>query len=194
MKFQSFVPCVVVLLALGACKSSGGSNAPKMTPEEVMAKTMELGIPGSPHQELTAQAGRWTKSMKWRMSPDAPWEEMTGGTCDSQVLLGGRYLLEHTNASFGGMPFEGYNLLGYDNMRGEYTSVWMDSMSTWWITSSGKKDKDGSINFKGTMRDAAGGRPFRMVVKTQSDGSVVNNMFDTIDDKEVHVMTITAKR
>jgi hypothetical protein len=94
-----------------------------------------------------------------------------------------------------GMPMEGINILGYDNMKKEYTSLWADSMSTWWIASSGKESADGSIEMKGTMIDVAGERPFRMVIREKSDDLHEVEMYDTIPPAgEVKVMAITSKR
>lgn len=68
-------------------------------------------------------------------------------------------------------------------------------MSTWWVTSRGKPRADGVVEFKGTMKDAAGERPFRMEIKHISPDQVEMHMFDTIPPKgEVEVMQMISKR
>jgi hypothetical protein len=128
------------------------------------------------------------------MDPNGPWEE-TIGTTNATAELGGRYLREVNRFDFAGMPFEGVHVIGYDKQAEEYISLWMDSMSTWWVTSRGKKAADGSIDLKGTMIDVAGTRQFRMVLKEGSDGTLHSEMYDTIPGHgEVLVMTTASRR
>jgi hypothetical protein len=170
------------------------AEPPKMDPAAMMAKMMELATPGAPHAELAKRAGSWTTHFKMRMDPNGPWEEFDG-TTEAKPILDGRYLEEDVTFSMMGMPMHGMQILGYDNMTGEYISLWADSMSTWWTTSSGKKDAKGAIDFKGTMVDAGGTRPFRMLVRNKGDDETEGEMYDTIPPQgEVLVMTITSKR
>jgi hypothetical protein len=124
--------------------AAGGMDG--MDPE-MMAKMMKLATPGPEHKELMKMAGQWEEDYKMRMSPDMDWMEFKG-TSESKPLLGGRYIMMTTKFSMMGMPMEGFQILGYDNMKQEYTSFWADSMSTWWVTSRGKKDANGTIDLK----------------------------------------------
>jgi hypothetical protein len=160
----------------------------------MMAEMMRLAMPGEEHAELMRSAGQWDNSFRMRMAPDAPWVEFTG-SMESRPVLDGRYLLEEQEFDYMGMPMKGINILGYDNSTGEYTSMWADTMSTWWISTRGKKDADGAIDFRGTMKDVVGERPFRMVIQFESDDEVLVRMYDTIPPQgEVEVMQITSKR
>jgi len=161
---------------------------------DMMARMMELATPGDAHAELTRMAGQWDVHYRMRWTPDAEWMETTG-QAEMKSLLGGRYMLESVKFEMMGTPMEGMNLMGYDKMKGEYTSLWADSMSTWWVTSRGKEQKDGSIDFRGTMVDVAGERPFRMVVRHESDDLIRGEMYDTIPPHgEIKVMEMTSKR
>ena len=160
----------------------------------MMQKMMELAIPGPAHQEFAARAGTWNQHYKMRMSPDAPWTEFEG-TCETKVVLDGRYLLEEVKFDMMGMPMQGMFILGFDNMSQEYIAWWADSMSTWWVTSRGKKDASGAIDLKGTMVDIAGTRPFRMVIRYKDADTTESEMYDTIPPKgEVQVMSFTSTR
>jgi hypothetical protein len=183
------------LCACGSTHSSHAAPAPDAPPEamdeaEMMAKMMKLATPGPQHAELAKMVGTWDHHYRIRWSPDEPWMETTGvGEVTSQ--LGGRFVMEKTGFEMMGMPMEGLHLLGYDNMEGQYLSLWADSMSTWWITSTGQEGPDGSVNFSGTMVDMAGKRPFRMAIKSISDTESVTEMYDSIPPAgEVLVMTI----
>ena len=158
-----------------------------------MAAMMKLATPGPQHAELAKMAGSWDVQYRMRWSPDAPWMDIPG-TSEVTPILGGRFMLETVKFSMMGMPMEGVQILGYDNLTGEYTALWADTMSTWWTSSRGKADADGTVDYKGDMTDVAGTRPFRMVVKHTAEGAHIE-MFDTIPPQgEVLVMTIDTKR
>jgi hypothetical protein len=165
---------------------------PGMDPA-MMARMMELATPGKEHQELAARAGTWDIAYKFRMAPDAPWMDMKG-SATARTLLGGRYLLEEHAFEMMGEPMQGIMLLGFDKESGEYISLWMDSMSTWWVEARGKKDAAGKLDQRGEMKDIAGKRPYRATSVAKPDGSYEHQMYDTIGGKEVLVMTYTAAR
>ncbi len=176
-----------------ASRSGTGETAAMMSEEEAMARMMELATPGPEHAELAAHAGTWTVQYKYRWSPDAPWES-AAGSVTSKPVLGGRYLMEEHSMEMMGMPMQGLLFLGFDKQSGEYTSLWMDSNSTWWVEARGKESPDGVTNLTGTMKDIAGERPYRMKTWTKADGTVENEMYDTIGGREVLVMTYTLQR
>ncbi len=171
---------------------SGGAHV-AMSGEEALAKMMELAAPGPEHAELMSHAGTWKVDYKYRWAPDAPWETAQG-TVTSKSVLDGRYLMEEHALEMMGLPMNGLRFLGFDNMSKEYTSLWMDTSSTWTIEGRGKESADGVTTLKGTMKDIAGERPYRMKVWTKADGSIENEMYDTIDGREVLVMTYTSTR
>lgn len=176
-----------------ACKSTH-SAPPAMSEADAMKRMMELATPGPEHAALMRQAGTWDQHYKMRWAPDAPWQE-SSGTSTSHPILGGRYLMEEVSFTMDKMPIQGIQILGYDNMTGEYTSQWADTMGTWWTMSRGKKDKDGVIHMTGSMSDMAGTRPFRMIVKPHGDNACDVEMYDTIEGQgEVLVMTIASKK
>ena len=168
--------------------------APAGEDPAMMEKMMKLAMPGDAHKELAKRAGTWEKHFKFRMSPDAAWTELDG-KAEAKSILGGRYIQENVSFTMMGMPMEGMSLTGFDNLTQEYVSLWADTGSTWWVTASGKKAADGTIEFKGTMTDAAGSRPYRMVFRPKGDDEIETEMYDTIPPKgEVLVMTMTSKR
>ena len=171
-----------------------GEGAPPGFDAAMMEKMMQLATPGEEHKALAKMAGKWENDYKYRMGPDAPWMEFKG-TSEAKPVLGGRYMMDSLHFEMMGMPMEGLQFLGYDNMKEEYISLWADSMSTWWVTSRGKEAADGTIDLKGTMIDVAGERPFRMVIKPKGDDLTEIEMYDTIPPAgETQVMTITSRR
>lgn len=213
MKPIPFSALAALLAVAGACASTSNDTAAPHTKKQdkeqavaasaegipgmdaaMMARMTELATPGPEHKWLTDHSGEWDVAIKMRMAPDQPWTE-SKGTSAAKPMLDGRYLMEHSKMEVMGMPMEGVNIFGFDKLTGEYTSMWADSMSTWWISSRGKKDASGAIDFKGTMTDVAGSRPFRMVMKTLPNGSSQADMYDTIAGQgEVLTMQITSTR
>ena len=49
---------------------------------------------------------------------------------ENKLIFGGRFLQQEAKGQAMGQPFEGIGITGYDNVRGEYTSVWLDNMGT----------------------------------------------------------------
>jgi len=170
-----------------------GTGQP-LSEEEMMARTMALATPSEPHRRLQAAAGEWEQQYRMRWDPSADWQE-TKGTSTARTLLDGRYLMEEIQFELMGMPMKGVHILGYDNRTQEYITLWMDSMSTWWISQRGKEAADGTLELRGTMVDVAGERPFRSVIRHLPDGSVTTEMYDTIAPHgEIQVMSIVAKK
>jgi hypothetical protein len=97
--------------------------------EKAMEVYQRVGTPGEQHKQLARLAGSWTTKTKAWMEPDKPPMEGTG-TCEQTMILGGRYLEQKYTGEMMGNPFEGINLIGYDNYTGKYVSTWIDSMST----------------------------------------------------------------
>jgi hypothetical protein len=179
---------------VSARQDAGGEDPMAGMDPAMMARMMQLAMPGEEHAELVQGAGTWEMSYQMRMDPDAPWTDATG-TMTARAILDGRYLLEEQEFRIPGMTMKGVNITGFDNSTGEHTSMWADTMSTWWVSSRGKKNAEGVIDFRGTMKDVAGERPFRMEVRHVSPDEAQVRMFDTIPPQgEVEVMRIASKR
>ena len=115
---------------------------------EMDEMTMKRMMPGAMHEYLAPLEGDWTMMVKMRMAPEAPWEE-SEAEASREWVLDGRFIKETVEGDFGGMPFEGIGYTGYDNVRQEFVSTWMDSMGTGIMVSAGQASKDGkTITFE----------------------------------------------
>lgn len=163
--------------------------------EKIMAETMKLAAPGKEHAELAEGVGRWDVKIKFRMGADQPWQEAEG-KADCRTILGGRYVVQEIDYECMGQPVQGFQILGYDNLKKEYTATWYDTWSTWSVTSRGTKDDAGNIVYKGQMVDLVTpeGRPFEMIVEPKGEDGFFIQMFDHIDGEEVEVMQIVQTR
>ncbi|MBI2870815.1 MAG: DUF1579 domain-containing protein [Candidatus Omnitrophica bacterium] len=116
------------------------AQVPVPTMEEAMRVAMEKGSPGEAHKALEPLVGNWSYTATMWMAPEAEPKTMSG-TAAHSLIFGGRFLKQETHGAMEGFPpFEGLGFTGYDNMRKEYQTVWIDSMNTALITATGQYD------------------------------------------------------
>ncbi|HJU85991.1 MAG TPA: DUF1579 domain-containing protein [Gemmatimonadota bacterium] len=128
----------IIAVAGAALAYAEGARAQEMTPE-MMETWQKYSMPGENHQHFNEMVGSWTHKVTMWMAPGAPPIESTA-TSTSELSMDGRWLQETFTGSMWGMPFEGQNLLGYDNFREEYVSIWRDNLSTAPMISRGTYD------------------------------------------------------
>ncbi len=96
------------------------------------------------HEILKTLAGTWKATIQFWMEPEAKPEE-SEGTSEGSLIMGGRFLEQRYQGVLMGQPFEGRGILGYDNLKKEYTSIWFDSMATGIMTGSGQYNHESKI-------------------------------------------------
>lgn len=139
---------IVAGFALASDKSA--SQKPDAKMEEMMKKMEAAGTPGAAHKALEPLVGDWNAEVKMFMAPDAP-PNVTKASAKSTWIMGSRFVQQEFKGEFMGKPFRGMSLTGYDNLRKEYNSVWVDDMSTGMLTSEGKAADGGKVlTFEGT--------------------------------------------
>ena len=172
MRFWSAL-LILVLVAAGL------SAQDQMSAEEkaMMEAWMKAATPGDAHKKLEPFVGNWDVKVKSWMSPGAPVMESTG-SAETRWILGGRYIEEKFQGNFMGQPFNGVGYTGYDNTRKQYSSTWMDNMSTAVMHSAGLSDPSGKVMaFAATMADpTAGGKDVRIEMRI------------TVPDNDHHMM------
>lgn len=135
------VVTAVVLLLLGGVPGMALAQE-GMSPEDIK-KWQDYATPSEGHLFLKKMEGTWTaKTLMWPAAgaPAVP------GTARSQMrlILGGRYLEQIHSGSYQGMPFEGRNIMGYDNYTQKVESFWFDSMGTGFLHSVGTLNPEGT--------------------------------------------------
>ncbi len=163
--------------------------------DEMMAKMMELATPGPEHAELAKLVGKWTQSYRMKWDPTATeWDESTG-TSEAKTILDGRFVVQTYEFYTKEGPMKGYNILGFDKMKGEHTSLWADTWSTWWTSTAGKEIAPGKVELRGTMRGETGDMPTRSVVEHKSADEITFRMYCTYPGLgEQLAMEYTSKR
>ncbi|HVZ94964.1 MAG TPA: DUF1579 domain-containing protein [Phycisphaerales bacterium] len=170
-------------------KDAGG--APQMTPEmqAMMDKWAAYMTPGDAHMKMMKHVGKWSMKTRMRMDPNSDFQECTGGTSEITSIFGGRYLLEKVSAPPCGetmpMPFEGMNVIGYDNFQKKYVYTWCDNMGTGLMAGEGTASADGkTITYWAECPDFMTGKmkKCRSVMNMISDDEFRFEMYDTAPD------------
>lgn len=163
---------------------------------EMEAKMQEAATPGAEHAVLNALIGEWTVSNRSWMKPGAKVQHSTGTSTNTWVL-GERFVKQEYRGNWAGQPFEGLSYLGYDNVKKEYVSVWMDNMSTAMIRSKGQYDsRTKTIEDSGTFSCPINGEvSFRSTWKIVNQNKLIFTMFmQTEGGREFKSTEITYKR
>lgn len=90
--------------------------------------------PGPEHDGLKRLAGEWTATIKGEGGDSK-------GVQVARMECGGLWLSVDFKSDFGGVPFQGRGLDGYDPVSKKHVSVWVDSMSTKPMVFEGTMDK-----------------------------------------------------
>lgn len=97
--------------------------------EDIMKNYMEYAEIGEMHKLMAQWDGTWSADIKMWMAPGT--EAMTNkGTAVNTMIMGGRQQLTKFSGDMMGMPFEGMGLLGFDNHKKMFESIWIDNLST----------------------------------------------------------------
>ena len=157
---------------------SGKSGAEK---QEMMKKMEAAGTPGPAHKALEAFVGNWKAEVKCWHEPGGQ-AEVSQATAKASWTLNGRFLEEEFHGQMMGRPFTGRSLMGFDNTKQTFNSVWVSDMQTSMFTSEGKGESGNKvITLEGKADCAATGQrdvPMKMVFRVIGPDKHVFEMFD----------------
>ena len=201
--FRQVALSIAPLSLLLACQSTGstvqdipvGSFPSDTNLVEVWTQMAELADPGLEHEELKNRVGSWDIVIRWRDGTSEDWNEETGSST-AKMALDGRYLIEEVRGMLNGVPFHGYQIVGFSRLEEQYFSIWMDSHSTWPLASFGRRGADGVLRLAGRLRDVItpAGRPYHVDETKISDDEYLREVYDTIDGEPVKVLEIRRTR
>ena len=131
-----FALCLVVVaftpLQVGAADTQ--QDQQKMAQEY-----MKIMAPNENHAYFNDLVGKWdVKTTAWM----APGQEpvVSQSSCEASVILGGRFLMMKFAGTMFGQPFEGLEIVGYDNLKKKYVTFWVDNQSTGFYLTEGTRD------------------------------------------------------
>ena len=175
-------------------ENKSGSGKSDAEQQEMMKKMEAAGTPGPGHKALEAFVGDWKAEVKcFHDEGGAP--QVSQGTEKSHWILNGRFLEAEFHGEMMGKPFTGRSLLGYDNVKQKFTSVWVSDMQTSTFTSEGKGENGNKvITLEGKGVCAATGRtdiPMKEVFRVLGPDKYTFEMFN--DNKKAMEITYTRR-
>ena len=170
---------------------SGKSDADKA---EMMKKMEAAGTPGPAHKALEAFVGNWEADVKCWMEPGgAP--QVSQATAKACWTLNGRFVEGEFHGEMMGKSFTGRSLIGYDNTKQRFNSVWVSDIQTSMFTSEGRGENGNKvITLEGKSNCPATGRkdiPMKTVFRVISPDKYVFEMFN--DSAKSMEITYTRK-
>ena len=175
--------------------SSKKPSKPDADLAEEMKKMEAAGTPGPAHKALAGLVGDWKAEVKCWCEPGGE-AQVSQGRAKASLKFGGRFLEEDFHGVAMGQPLSGYTLMGYDNTKQVFTSVWISDMQTSTFVSEGKGDSGYKvITLQGTSSCPINGRmEVKSVLRVISPDKHTFEMFDVTGGKNVKTMEITYTR
>ena len=189
-----FALLFVFLLAVSSnvliAQEEGGEMDPAM-----MKAWQESMTPGPMHEMLAHRVGEWKAEVTTWMDPAKPPETSEAKTV-TEAILGGRYFKSTHTGMMMGMPFEGYEISGYDNVKKKFFSIWLDNMGTGFMTSEGTYDEASkTLTLTGQMTEPMGNTVnVREVAKDMDNDNSTFEMYVDMGGKEMKTMEIKYTR
>jgi len=107
---------------------------------------------GEPHKMMAKGAGTWDAEVTMWMAAGAP-PSVSKATTVVTSLYGGLYQEAKHTGNMMGMPFEGMSTMGYDNLKKEYVSTWIDNMGSGIMMMTGQyDDASKKLSMSGTTK------------------------------------------
>lgn len=180
-------------MALAEETAKPSEKAPPM-PEE----WVKYGAPGENHKLLEPLVGKWNHKVQWWMGSQDQGHQSQGKN-ENKMILGGRFLVQVVKGSNKEQPFEGAGVIGYDNAKGEFQTVWLDNMATGMVKGVGHYNASTkTIDENGTYTDptiAEKERTYRAVWKLIDNDHYVYEMYNqSKDGKEFKTLEVSYER
>jgi len=141
----------------------------------------QYAVPSEHHDILDRLAGEWSHRATVWESPGAE-PEVFEMTADYRWILGGRFLIGSYWGYVAGERFEARDMLGYDNFRQQFDSIWIDNKTTAFTLSSGHYDRrQDALIMEGTQDDVdrkVRDEPFRFIYRFGGDDRMVIEVFN----------------
>jgi hypothetical protein len=189
-----FILAVMTVFASGAWAQDAAEQAmPPGMDEEMMARMKDFSTPNENHRVLDYFVGDWDYTLTMWMAPDVP-PEKSSGWSQAKWIMDGHFLEQTFEGEAMGAPFTGRMTLGFDNLKKEYVSTWVDNMSTGIMTSTATYDPAAKTFMEQGSHSCPidnGTRHFRAVTRIIDENTYSYETFTTAPDgKEYKGMEI----
>jgi hypothetical protein len=195
MKMRAIGFVAAALAVAGWLQAAALQEVKKPAPGTAPDQTTPVARTTPFHKYLVGQVGTWDAAVK-AMMPGAPPSESKG--TETIAMSSDLWQVSDFKGEFGGMPFTGHCVTGYDSAKQKYVAVWVDSMTDKLTLMEGTTDPSGKIlTLTYEQADPATGQTmkYRNVHEMKDDDTRLFTMTQAgADGKEVAVMSIVYKR
>ncbi len=167
-RFRIGFAAAVVVAAAASVSPAQEARAPADETETMMTAWEAAMTPGTEHALLASREGVWQMTMTIFGPPGSP-PEISSGTVERRMDLGGRILVDHLTAEMMGLTLHGIATTGYDNVLGRYWTTWTDNVSTSLSMLWGDLTEDGGI-WEGSYTEPMSGNRQPMRIDTRMEG------------------------
>jgi len=185
---------ILIFTVLFLALTSGAVLVAQSSPQDMqkaMDAYMKAGAVTANHEFLKRYVGVWDAKTTMWMAPGQP-PTTTQNTYETSLILGGRYLLLKFKGTMMGQPFEGLQIIGYDNLAKKYATFWIDNTSTSFFLTTGTLDAAKKVlTESGEWADAmtGGTSKVRMTTKYIGPDEFIYEQFNVMPDgKEFKTM------
>ena len=193
MKIQHVTAVAIVTGLIGWTAGTGFGEDQPPSAEQMIEQMREMGQPGPMHKLMNRMAGSWNVDVSAWHGPEPT---KSKATSTSTWMLGSRFLKIHYEGEMFGQPFNGFALMGYNNGKQQFESIWVDDFSSNISSSKGQPSADGrTITFHGVwegpndMKSA-----YRMVYAMNEDGGYRVISYAQQGEDEVKEMELVYSR
>jgi hypothetical protein len=195
MSMKTTVIILAAFFSLGRLAPLCAQTSPQ-DQQKAMEAYMKAGAVTENHAFLKRFAGSWTATTTMWTVPGQP-PTASENTFEGRMILGGRFVALDYKGTMMGQPFEGFQIVGYDNMQKKYLTLWLDNTSTSFFLLAGPRDAAKNIiNQTGDWADPMGGMSkVRAAVRFLNPNEYVFEQFMVLPDgKEFKSMEMRCAR
>jgi len=191
MKIKLFITFLTLITSASAFADE--KTIPPMD-QAKMDAWIKASTPGEEHKLLQQYVGKWDHTIKMWTAPGSAVSE-SKGTTEVESLLGGRFIRQSVKGVSMGQEFEGIGITGFDNIQKQFSTFWIDNMSTASMIGKGSFDKAKNVIMdEGSFscpESSTGKRSYRAVWTLPVKDSYKYEMYTTDDKgKEFRMMEI----
>jgi hypothetical protein len=141
---KSLMTVGAILLVLSMTPIFTSAQETQQDQQAMMEAYMKMMAPNENHEYFKSFVGEWdVTTTSWMMPGAEP--TVTQNSSKAELIMGGRFLKMAFEGTMMGMPFEGIQIIGYDNLQKKYISFWIDNSSTNFFLLSGMLDDSGKV-------------------------------------------------
>lgn len=134
--------CLTVFAAINPLPLNAQEPQP-VSVEEMEKAWMDFRKLTKEHAALKFLVGEYNVVSHDYADPENPKKET--GTSTIKPIMGGRYIRQIYSSTYGGVPFRGEGINGYDKGKGKFFGTWIDNFSTGVLVTEGDYDKQTHI-------------------------------------------------